>query len=112
MCFWFCKTARKPYDKYVVATLILFKYYFGDKVELSSDGTSEEWHEGWELVEELGIDVAHIDDNESEIGDGIVITFGHFEKKEKDVAPIIPKPSMKVNLSKDDLREYYQEFCE
>ena len=109
-CFWFCKTAYKPYDKYVVATLILFKYYFGDKIELSSDGEANEWQEGRKLVEELGIDIADIKDSELEVGDGILIQFG--KKKEKKDAPVIQKPSMTVSLSKDDLRKYYQEFCD
>ena len=36
--FNFCKTARKPYDKYVVKVLILMEKYFGDDVEIDSDG--------------------------------------------------------------------------
>ena len=40
--FNFCKTAGKPYDLMVTACLLLYKFYF-PKVELSSDGTAEDW---------------------------------------------------------------------
>ena len=33
-----CKTARKPYDKYVVDTLILAEDHFGDRIHVKSDG--------------------------------------------------------------------------
>jgi len=39
--FNFCKTARKPYDKVVVACLMTMKYYLGDDIRISSDGYSE-----------------------------------------------------------------------
>ena len=55
MAFNFCKTARKSYDKYVVACLILAKLCFGNDVKISSDGDLEDWEEGKELIEnELG----------------------------------------------------------
>lgn len=37
----FCKTAHKPYDKYVVEVLSLAELCFGDKIEISSDGDWE-----------------------------------------------------------------------
>lgn len=49
--FGFCKTARKPYDKYVVAVLILAKLIFGKDVTISSDGEINDWQIGKELVE-------------------------------------------------------------
>ena len=41
-----CKTAQKPYDKYVTACLIAFKYRFGDSVKISSDGSALDWEAG------------------------------------------------------------------
>ena len=41
LCFNFCKTARKPYDRYVVDCLKLAKKHFGKAVVLSSDGGDE-----------------------------------------------------------------------
>ena len=40
--FNFTKTARKPYDKHVCACLILAKEFFGDKIEVSSDGDNDD----------------------------------------------------------------------
>ena len=51
--FDFCKTARKPYDKYVTACLILAKVHFGNEITVSSDGDLEDWNEGLELVKGL-----------------------------------------------------------
>lgn len=45
--FSFCKTARKPYDKLVVATLFHLGYLFPDDFHWASDGN---------LIEELEID--------------------------------------------------------
>jgi hypothetical protein len=42
----FCKTARKPYDRAVVAALIIFQHYLGDKFSVESDGDRSEWLEG------------------------------------------------------------------
>jgi len=41
--FEFCKTARKPYDLMVCICLILLKWYFKDKVSISSDGDMKDW---------------------------------------------------------------------
>ncbi len=51
--FSFCKTARKPYDKYVTACYLLAKIVFGEDVIISSDGEIEDWQAGKELVEGL-----------------------------------------------------------
>ena len=40
--FEFTKTARKPYDRHVLACLILAKEYFGDNIEVSSDGDNDD----------------------------------------------------------------------
>ncbi len=52
--FEFCKTARKPYDLLVCATLIAFKHHFGNQVEVSSDGDmkGEEWQHARQLYKE------------------------------------------------------------
>jgi len=44
--FGFCKTAQKPYDLVVVACLLVLNKVLGDKIEVSSDGDAEEWHDG------------------------------------------------------------------
>jgi len=46
--FTFCKTARKPYDKYVTATYIAVKHHF-PKTELASDGDIDGFKEGLDL---------------------------------------------------------------
>ena len=49
--FTFCKTARKPYDKYVVACLLLAKYHFvQEDFIISSDGSVVDWQEGLALL--------------------------------------------------------------
>lgn len=51
--YQWCKTNLKPYDKYVVAALLVFKYTFGDKVEIRTDGTFLECLAGIELFHKL-----------------------------------------------------------
>jgi len=51
--YQWCKTNLKPYDKYVVAALLVFKYTFGDKVEIRTDGTLLECIAGIELFHKL-----------------------------------------------------------
>lgn len=51
--FNFCKTALKPYDLAVAATLLRLKHHFGDQVKVSSDGGDEEWRPAKELCDEL-----------------------------------------------------------
>ena len=50
--FGFCKTAHKPYDKYVTATLLLFKHHFGKDVKIASDGSAADWEAGRLLIED------------------------------------------------------------
>ena len=49
--FHFCKTAEKPYDAVVTASLILLKKELGAKVEVSSDGEWHRWQSGQLLYE-------------------------------------------------------------
>ena len=46
MSFDFCKTAHKPYDAVVTAILIRAKHIYGSCVEVSSDGSWDEWEKG------------------------------------------------------------------
>lgn len=49
--FNFCKTAEKPYDAVVCASLILLKKELGAEVEISSDGGWHRWLGGRLLYE-------------------------------------------------------------
>lgn len=51
--FNFCKTARKPYDIAVTASLIAFKYSFPYATTISSDGNINEWADGLELYNKI-----------------------------------------------------------
>lgn len=50
--FQFCKTARKPYDRYVKAVLLVAKAVAPAAVEISSDGDGEAgcWDEGQRIA--------------------------------------------------------------
>lgn len=41
--FTCCKTAYRPYDLLVTATLLAAKHHLGDTIEISSDGTDQQW---------------------------------------------------------------------
>jgi len=49
--FDFCKTAAKPYDAVVTASLIHAKRIFGDAIEIKSDGNWDDWDSGKILYE-------------------------------------------------------------
>jgi hypothetical protein len=49
--FDFCKTAEKPYDAVVTASLIHAKKIFGDAIEIKSDGDWGDWDSGKVLYE-------------------------------------------------------------
>lgn len=51
LIFNFTKTAFKPYDLAVNVCLIIAKHYLKDQIKISSDGTSENWEEGRQLVQ-------------------------------------------------------------
>ena len=44
--FTFCKTAYKPYDRIVVACLVVLAAMLGDDVRVSSDGNRIDWEDG------------------------------------------------------------------
>jgi len=54
--FKFCKTARKPYDRAVIALLLFANHFAPGAWEISSDGTEGEWQEvvDWLTSKELG----------------------------------------------------------
>lgn len=39
--FDFCKTARKEYDMYVFAAMLILKYHFGPLIDLRDDGPND-----------------------------------------------------------------------
>ena len=49
----FCKTAEKPYDTAVTASLILAKKIFGEDIEIRSDGNWSDWEGGQLLYESV-----------------------------------------------------------
>jgi len=49
----FCKTAEKPYDTAVTASLILAKKIFGEDFEVRSDGRWKDWEGGILLYESV-----------------------------------------------------------
>ena len=49
----FCKTAEKPYDTAVTASLILAKKIFGKDIEIRSDGNWSDWEGGQLLYESV-----------------------------------------------------------
>jgi len=51
--FNFCKTAEKPYDKYVTAMLILADNIAPGVLHITSDGWFHEWREGFELAQSV-----------------------------------------------------------
>ena len=58
--FFFCKTARKPYDKAVTRCLLILKEYLKSDMVLESDGSFsdyEEWGEAIEEVNNMGINI-------------------------------------------------------
>lgn len=48
-----CKTAQKPYDMAVTASLILAKKIFGKDIEIKSDGNWSDWESGQLLYESV-----------------------------------------------------------
>jgi hypothetical protein len=51
--FNFCKTARKPYDAVVVAILCIVEHFAPSKLDIYSDGDTEEWGEGLKLAKSI-----------------------------------------------------------
>lgn len=48
--FNFCKTARKPYDALVTASLIILKYWLGPEISIQSDGSLDDFSKGKEIL--------------------------------------------------------------
>lgn len=51
--FNFCKTAAKPYDLAVTATLLLLHHHAPENFEISSDGRPEDWTQAMQLNSKL-----------------------------------------------------------
>lgn len=51
--FEFCKTARKPYDLLVCATLIVCQKHAPDVLEITSDGDPEDWVPAQKFVRQV-----------------------------------------------------------
>ena len=51
--FDFCKTARKPYDIFVTAVLLLAKKHFNKNIKISSDGDWDDWEEGKRILKSV-----------------------------------------------------------
>lgn len=77
--FVFCKTARKPYDKYVTATLVLAKLIFKDDIKVSSDGEISDWQAGKALAEAVWGNVIEIKDGAD---DGFIMESEHPKERE------------------------------
>jgi len=50
MYFQFCKTAQKPYDLMVCASLLIMKYHLGDDIIVKSDGSPEDWEHAKDFI--------------------------------------------------------------
>lgn len=78
--FGFCKTARKPYDVYVTAVLLLAHIYLGDEITISSDGGVGDWQEGVAVInEKLNLDIKLENNPNAEYPDNIttaILTIG------------------------------------
>jgi hypothetical protein len=67
MAFNFCKTARKPYDEVVTASLAVLKHHLGSSVRVSSDGYFSEWEAGLALAKQAtGLDLSSLMQEELE----------------------------------------------
>jgi hypothetical protein len=51
--FFFCKTAHKPYDFFVMICLILAKKHFPCEIVVSSDGCIENWKPALQFVKDV-----------------------------------------------------------
>jgi len=84
--FAFCKTAHKPYDKYVVATLILAKLYFEKDFDISSDGDIPEWQEGLQIVNTIfDYDVKIIEGEDQAVENATITATNFFPHQVKNL---------------------------
>ena len=49
----FCKTNRRPYDALVVALIALLRSLFPDAVDITTDGTRNDWFAGLRLLDRV-----------------------------------------------------------
>ena len=68
--FNFCKTAQKPYDKFVTAMLIAVNVLAPDALKITSDGWEDEWVEGCELLNKT-VNIFKYGSRQAVIPDGI-----------------------------------------
>lgn len=59
--FNFCKTNSKPYDNFVMITIIVLWYIMPNCFDISSDGESGDWKNGIDWVRD-NIDYINVDD--------------------------------------------------
>jgi hypothetical protein len=50
--FNFCKTARKPYDLFVMISLILTHHYMPNCFDIGSDGNEDDWSVAFDWIKE------------------------------------------------------------
>lgn len=87
--FEFCKTARKPYDLAVCASLILASYY-AESGEISSDGINAGWENG---------EIKYPDNVDSEWKDAWEFMHRLFYSREKeDCFKLFPEKEMICRL--------------
>lgn len=104
--FNFCKTARKPYDKLVVATLFHLGYLFPNDFHWSSDGN---------LIEELEIDEDCIDfgrgvyvELSDEFKEGFQLVWQTFHQ-ESDIESIDKATIEKLLMPLEEFRQLEEE---
>lgn len=104
--FNFCKTARKPYDKLVVATLFHLGYLFPNDFHWSSDGN---------LIEELEIDEDCIDfgrgvyvELSDEFKEGFQLVWQTFHQ-ESDIESIDKSTIEKLLMPLEEFRQLEEE---
>ena len=70
--FQFCKTAYKPYDKYVVAVLCYINAVAPDACKITSDGWKHEWQNGLNLAHYICDKAVRFNSLQSEFKDATV----------------------------------------
>ena len=56
----YCKTEHLPYDLAVQCCLVVFNHHFGDLIEISTDGSEENWQEAFDICKkECGCQEIH-----------------------------------------------------
>lgn len=47
--FEYCKTEHLPYDLAVQCCLVVFNHYFKELIEISTDGSGDDWQEAFDI---------------------------------------------------------------